>query len=342
MLGLVLAVTSNLAAQAAAPAAPAAASGTQVAGVIKAARVTGTVTATINATKAVTPVTNTTVLAQGSTVNTGNNSSVVLVFSNGATVNLGANSELNIETFTQNPFDTPLDKLNDLKEEPTISTTKIHLNRGELVGKVAHLKIEQGSTFTVATPVGAAGIRGTTFQIVFTPSGDGRTFNFTLTTADGAVVFGTVNAPANAAPVTVSNNQQVNLTGGVNPQTGTVTITPPAPGTPAATSGNVATVVDAPNASIAQVLAQAQTMAQSVANTVIPAVTTTSNGSNSTTTGSGSNGTGSNGTGSNGSGSGTDNGNNNNNNNNGNPTGSNSAPGPVTPLSNTTPGAGQP
>jgi hypothetical protein len=315
LLGLLVAIAPNLAAQPAAAAAPAAASGTQVAGLIKAARVTGTVTATINATKVTSPVTNTSVLAQFSTVNTGNNSSVVLVFSNGATINLGANSELNIEQFTQDPFNTQIGNVNDMKEEPTISTTRIRLNRGELVGKVAHLKTDQGSSFQVATPVGAAGIRGTTFQIVYRPSGDGRTFNFTLTTADGTVVFGTVNAPQ----VAVSNNQQVNLTGNVNATTGTVTITPPAAGTPAATSGAVVTVVDAPNASIAQVLAQAQVIAQSVAAVVITPVTTTSNGTNSTSNGSGSNG----------------------NTNNNTPQASNPAPGPTTPLSNTTPGAGQ-
>jgi hypothetical protein len=315
LLGLLVAFTLKSAAQPAAPAAPQAA-GTQVAGRITAARVTGLVTLINNATKVTVPVTAKQLLEQGSTVSTGNASSVVLVFSNGATINLGANSDLNIETFMQDPFTAPINNVNEMKEEPTISTTKITLNRGELVGKVAHLKTDQGSSFTVATPVGAAGIRGTTFQIVYRPSGDGRTFNFTLTTADGTVVFGTVNAPANAAPVAVSNNQQVNITGDVNAQTGTVTIAPPPAGSPA---GTTVAVVDAPNLTITQVLAQAQVIAQAVAPVVIAPVTNSSGGG---TNNSGSNGSG------NGSGNNTDN-------------TTNASSGATKSQSNTTPGAGQ-
>jgi hypothetical protein len=315
LLGLLMALALKSEAQPAAPAAPQAA-GTQVAGRITAARVTGLVTLINNATKVTVPVTANQFLAQGSTVSTGNASSVVLVFSNGATINLGANSDLNIETFMQDPFTASINNVNEMKEEPTISTTKITLNRGELVGKVAHLKTDQGSSFTVATPVGAAGIRGTTFQIVYRPSGDGRTFNFTLTTADGTVVFGTVNAPANAAPVAVSNNQQVNITGDVNAQTGTVTIAPPPAGSP---PGTTVAVVDAPNLTITQVLAQAQVIAQAVAPVVIAPVTNSSGGG---TNNSGSNGSG------NGNGNGTDN-------------TTNASSGATKSQSSTTPGAGQ-
>ena len=75
-----------------------------------------------------------------------------------------------------------------MKQEPGTSTTKLNLSKGELVGKVVHLNVDKGSEFTVQTPVGAAGIRGTTFRIIFRPGPDGKAF-FSVTTADGRVVF---------------------------------------------------------------------------------------------------------------------------------------------------------
>ena len=56
-----------------------------------------------------------------------------------------------------------------MKQEPGTSVTKLNLTRGELVGRVVHLNVDKGSEFTVRTPVGAAGIRGTIFRIIFRP-----------------------------------------------------------------------------------------------------------------------------------------------------------------------------
>lgn len=123
---------------------------------------------------------------------TAKNASVVLVFSNGATTQLGTDTELVIDEFLQDPFADSI-KVAELSDEPTPSRTKLSLNRGELVGNVKKLKYERGSSFTVQTPVGAAGIRGTTFRIVFRPSGTGQAF-FTLSTASGIVAFEQPNA----------------------------------------------------------------------------------------------------------------------------------------------------
>ena len=112
---------------------------------------------------------------------------VILVFSNGATVNVSEDSTLDIEKFEQDPFGADLN-MGDLKKEPGTSTTKLNLAKGELVGKVVHLNVDQGSEFSVQTPVGAAGIRGTTFRIVFRPAKNGKAF-FVVTTAEGVVVF---------------------------------------------------------------------------------------------------------------------------------------------------------
>jgi FecR protein len=124
---------------------------------------------------------------------------VILVFSNGATVSVGASSNLDIEEFDQDPFARDF-KVSELKQEPGTSTTRLNLTKGELVGKVVHLNVESGSEFTVQTPVGAAGIRGTTFKVVFRPDHNGKAF-FAVTTSDGTVVFhgltkGPVSIPA--------------------------------------------------------------------------------------------------------------------------------------------------
>ncbi len=123
---------------------------------------------------------------------------VILVFSNGATVNVAADSTLDIEKFDQDPFSGDL-KVSTMKEEPGTSTTRLTLTKGELVGKVVHLNVDLGSEFTVQTSVGAAGIRGTTFRIVFRPGPNGSAF-YSVTTAEGRVVFTGIAAVPLAVP----------------------------------------------------------------------------------------------------------------------------------------------
>jgi hypothetical protein len=170
----------------------------RVKGRILAARVQGQVTAVAKATGA------TTILKDGDSVTdqtrivTGAGASVILVFSNGATVDIAGDSTLDIEDFEQDPFAETV-KVADLKQEPGTSTTRLSLTKGELVGKVVHLNVDKGSEFTVQTPVGAAGIRGTTFMIVYNPGPNG-TATFSIETSDGSVVFttaaGTFDVPA--------------------------------------------------------------------------------------------------------------------------------------------------
>jgi hypothetical protein len=143
---------------------------------------------------------------------------IILVFSNGATVNLGSDSSLDIEQFDQDPFAADL-KVSELKQEPGTSTTRLNLTKGELVGKVVHLNVDKGSEFTVQTPVGAAGIRGTTFRIVFRPGRNGKAF-FVVTTADGTVVFRGITS----APVTIPAGKQIVATFDYTP--GTTPTTP--------------------------------------------------------------------------------------------------------------------
>lgn len=243
---------------------------TRVAGRIVAAKVTGTVTArnTVDGTQR-TLATNDP-LSQNHEITTGAGASVVLVFSNGASLNLGADSTLSIDEFLQDPFATEI-SVAELTEEPTTSTTKLNLTRGELVGNVKHLKHEEGSSFTVNTPVGAAGIRGTTFRIVFRPDASGRVF-FTLSTAEGTVLF---EAPA-AEGVSVETGKEVVVTVDVtvDADTGTVTINGPV---------EVAAPVDMPVATQAAIAVQAQEIVE--AATVIIISTTTSGSSTNTNQG---------------------------------------------------------
>lgn len=150
------------------------------------AKVSGSVTQTLNGVTS--PVNVNDRVEQSARINTLRDSSVILVFSNGATTQLGEETELIIEEFLMDPFASTV-KVAEITEEPSASTTRLRLNRGELVGNVKKLNRDRGSSFTVQTPVGAAGIRGTTFRIVFRPTGDGLAFNFQLSTVEGDVGF---------------------------------------------------------------------------------------------------------------------------------------------------------
>jgi hypothetical protein len=160
----------------------------RVKGKIVAARVVGHVDAISKADGQSQVLSNGANLSDGMRIVTAPGASVILVFSNGATVDVGADSTLDIDEFMQDPFAAD-EKVADLKEESGTSATKLNLTKGELVGKVVHLNVDKGSEFTIQTPVGAAGIRGTTFRVVFRP-GPGDTAFFSVLTAEGRVVFG--------------------------------------------------------------------------------------------------------------------------------------------------------
>lgn len=234
------------------------------AGRIVLARVTGEVTVVDKATQASVAARNNQEIGQGFIVNTAKGASVVMVFSNGATINLKEDSVLDIEQYLQDPFAGNFDP-SSATDEPSVSNTGLRLTRGEMVGNVKKLKAGQGSTFNVQTPVGAAGIRGTTFRIVYRPAGNGTAF-FSLTTTEGNVVLstGTVTLPVGA----VDNvPKEVVFEAQVNPTTGVVTIT-----TPTAT---IAVVTAAPT-TVAEVTVARAEVIQAVTTVVFtpPVVTT--------------------------------------------------------------------
>ena len=225
MLGAIVGLSSAGAQPAAAstPTAP-----TRVRGRIIAAKVDGHVTVLAKATGVSVALKSGDAIMDGTQIVTAPGGEAILVFSNGASVDVAADSTLDIDEFQQDPFATS-QKVSDMTQEPTTSVTKLNLTKGELVGKVVHLNVDRGSEFTVQTPVGAAGIRGTTFEIIFRPdpANPGHSL-FTVYTVEGNV---TVEVGHGSAPVSVPAGKQVAAVFNYTPPSSTGAGTPAGTGT---------------------------------------------------------------------------------------------------------------
>ncbi len=162
------------------------------------------------------------VITQDKLVTTGHSSRLVLAFSNGTTLTIGADAVLSIDEFLQDPFAQAV-KIGQMTAEPSKSTTRLNLRKGEIISNVKTLQKDQGSTFEIRTPVGAAGIRGTSFGIHFRSSGS--LASYALRMAEGLIHldFGSL-----AAAVYVPGRKQVVLRGiAFDPATNTVLSLPP-------------------------------------------------------------------------------------------------------------------
>ena len=137
------------------------------------------------------PLTSGTALSQGAVIKTGADSSVSIVFSSGSILLVESNTTVQVSKFAQEVFSGPV----AIDAEPSVSDTQINVVDGSVVAKVAKLK--KGSAFAVNSPVGAAGVRGTTFKVkynaatktlqIFTVSGKvstSKTGSATETTAE--------------------------------------------------------------------------------------------------------------------------------------------------------------
>lgn len=89
----------------------------------------------------------------GSTLSTARKSLLTVALSNGATVQLGSESEMEIEEFGQAPVGGSV-KLAELKEEPTLSRTRLNLLRGDVILEVKPLKVARGSSFHLTMSAG--------------------------------------------------------------------------------------------------------------------------------------------------------------------------------------------
>lgn len=173
-------------------------------------------------------------VAQGATVITGLSARAILVFSTGSTVALGADSRLVLTQFLQGPFASAV-AVAAAEQEPSASLTELELVRGEMIGNVVRLRADQGSSFQVRTPVGAVGIRGTVFRLVFRPAAFGQA-TFMLSTAAGAVQFASlpaVNGAGSLSAIMVPAGQEIVLNVQVMPTAtgGTVSVVPTSPAT---------------------------------------------------------------------------------------------------------------
>ena len=116
---------------------------------------------------------------------TGDNSGALLMFSNGSTVNLGANTRLDISVYLQEPYDPSLGKYVTLPEDPSTSKTELSLEQGELMGNVN--KLRSTSTYEVETPVGTAGVRGTTFYVSYGLNANTQNYMMQISKIEGDV-----------------------------------------------------------------------------------------------------------------------------------------------------------
>lgn len=142
-------------------------------------------------------------LPQGATVKTGANSSAMIVFGSGSTAGIDANSEIEITKFEQAVFSGPV----PVDAEPAVSSTEIKVIDGGITTKVSKLK--KGSAFTVSSPVGAAGVRGTVFRFTYSKA-DGKG---TLSVSEGRVAF---NGPGGGA-TQVAAGQKLSFSPTLNP-----------------------------------------------------------------------------------------------------------------------------
>jgi len=142
---------------------------------------------------------------EGSTVVTGGASSALLIFSNGSTLNVTPDSKITISQFQQAAYDPALGSFLRLKEDPSTSNMQADLAYGKVNGEVRRLG--PGSQFMVSTPVGSAGIRGTTFSISYNPNSG----MFSVNVLTGTVV---VSSPAGTQTVTTGQSTTVAPGGG--------------------------------------------------------------------------------------------------------------------------------
>jgi hypothetical protein len=114
------------------------------------------------------PVVRGSVLPEGYSIKTNLFSESVLLLSNGTTATIQENSVFKLIEFTQKPFDAQNQSFGQLENEPSTSQVSIEMEIGSLV--VQTKKLNKTSSFSIRTPTGTAGIRGTQFQLASSPN----------------------------------------------------------------------------------------------------------------------------------------------------------------------------
>ena len=114
------------------------------------------------------PVTRGSVLPVGYAIQTGLFSESVLLFSNGTSATLQEKSKLKLTKFSQAKFDARGTSFGQLNNEPSTSQVSLEMDIGSLV--VQTKKLNKSSSFSITSPAGTAGIRGTQFQMATNPN----------------------------------------------------------------------------------------------------------------------------------------------------------------------------
>jgi hypothetical protein len=140
---------------------------------------------------------------QGAKITTGKNESVDLVFENGSVLQIKPETDFYIDQFTQAPFVADHLDYRTLPQEPSSSRIKLSVAEGTIVVDVAKLKKE--SRYEVFTPLGAAGIRGTSFYVTSKRGSEGVPVSIGV--AEGQVQFTTNTGDAQS----VSTGQAFDL-----------------------------------------------------------------------------------------------------------------------------------
>lgn len=151
----------------------------------------------------------------GDTVVTGPGGRVSLAFSNGSLFEVTENTKFSVQEYLQEPWTFTVDGWNKLEKEPTRSQTKAFVEYGELVVKVK--KLSEGSAMQVTTPLGVAGIRGTTFVVRVVRNPDGSPKSTSVKVAEGRVDF-TPQGGGEPTSITPGNSVTVSVTVGPNGQ----------------------------------------------------------------------------------------------------------------------------
>ncbi|MFM8829499.1 MAG: FecR domain-containing protein, partial [Spartobacteria bacterium] len=179
-------------------------------GNIRVVKVEGRDAKLVDATGQTTPLKEGAFIRQGAKIQTGKEASVILLFDNGTTVNVKPETEFAVEKFAQDPFDANGVDYQTLKSEPSSSVTRLNVPEGTIVLDIAKLK--KDSSFQIATPVGSAGIRGTSLGVTSSKSNQANPVTVAVTT-------GVVQLKTATGSRAVSGGQSfgVGSTGGLNP-----------------------------------------------------------------------------------------------------------------------------
>lgn len=149
------------------------------------------------------------IVTQGDTIDVGNNSSIALAFSNGSLYEVSANSQFVVQEYLQGEWAFSEEAWRQLTGEPTTSQTKVHLEFGDIVGNVK--KLNARSSMQVSTPLGVAGIRGTSFKISARRSPNGSPLRASVSVIEGRVDF-TRQSGGEAVQVTIGFTATVTVT----------------------------------------------------------------------------------------------------------------------------------